>query len=136
MKSNTSITMADLDVVSVAPFLRYVETSAGLTEVSGEAIFSFRIPSLGLKSLLRKKKTLLCILTGNNRNLCIWMEGQDYAKDSTELVLLRSLYVTTREAIETTLTHIKTVERMMKVQQAQADLGPRPDVGGQNELPF
>ncbi len=136
MKSNTSITMADLDAVSVAPFLRYVEMSAGLTEVSGEAIFSFRIPSLGLKSLLRRKKTLLCILVGNNRNLCVWMESQDYAKDSTELVLLRSLYVTTKASIETTRNHIGTVERMMKVQQALADFGPRPDSEAQDELPF
>ena len=136
MKSNTSITMADLDAVSVAPFLRYVETSARLIEVSGEAIFSFRIPSLGLKSLLRRKKTLLCILTNNNRNLCAWMESQDYAKDSTELVLLRSLYVTTRTSIETTRSHIETVKRMMQVEQHHADFGLRPDSGAQDELPF
>lgn len=112
-------TMADLSFLSVPAFLHYVEGAAGLEEVSTHAIFSFRITSKGVTELVKRKKSLLFKLKVNNEKLSRWVVGANYQKDSSEMVILRSLYLTTRASIEMVEGHIETAERLVDVYTSQ-----------------
>lgn len=105
--------LANLEFLTVAEFLHYVETEAQLQELSTSAIYSFQVVPRGLESLLTRKQTLLKKLEGNNQRLAEWVELHHPKGDAKEKAILRSLYYQTRISIQIVLRHIRVVERLI-----------------------
>ncbi len=115
MNTNTDTRMADVEFSSISSFLENVEIRAELKQVSTAAIFSFRIPKGGIEKLIDSKQRLCSILVENNKRLSIWVEAQSVRPSSLEIVVLRSMYVTNKNAIELVESHIDRAKALRRM---------------------
>lgn len=105
--------LSNLEFLTVAQFLRYVETEARLEEFSTEAVYSFQVVPKGLDALLKRKKKLLKTLNMNNQKLAEWVELYHPQGDAKEKAVLRSLYYQTRISIQIVSKHVEAAEDLI-----------------------
>lgn len=105
--------LSNLEFLTVAQFLRYVETEARLEEFSTDAVYSFQVVPKGLDALLKRKKKLLKTLNKNNQKLAEWVELYHPPGDAKEKAVLRSLYYQTRISIQIVSRHVEAVEDLI-----------------------
>lgn len=136
MNSIIGSRMADIEFSSISSFLQSVEARAELKQVSTSAIFSFRVPKSGIGTLIKQKQLLLWKLVENNSKLSIWVEGQRKDLDALELVVLRSMYVTTKNSIELVESHIERAKRLESMYADMEQLSLDVVEGEEDEPPF
>lgn len=105
--------LANLEFLTVAEFLHYVEVEARLEEFATGDVYSFQVVPRGPEFLLAKKRRLLKKLEKNNQKLAEWVEVHHPKGDAKEKAVLRSLYYQTRISIQIVLRHIRVVERLI-----------------------
>lgn len=121
--SKKKTVLSNLEFLTVAQFLHYVEAEARLQEFATGAVYSFQVVPRGLDSLLARKKKLLKILEANNQKLAEWVEVYFPKGDAKEKAVLRSLYYQTRISIQIVLRHIRVAERLID----EAELATKSD---------
>lgn len=136
MSSKCTKQMADLNFLLVPSFLRYVEVEAELKEVSTHAIFSFSVGKYGLVPLLKRKQKLLEDLRGNNKKLSVWSAATNYAHESKEMVIIRSLYMTTRTSIQMVKGHVETANALLDTIKSEDPRGLGIEELTYDEFPF
>lgn len=136
MHDKTSTRMADLDFVAISAFLQFVEVGAELVTLSTFAIFSFKVTPAGIETLLTKKIATLETLVENNKKLCIWVADLSEPPSGQELVILRSLYLTTKESINIVRGHVAQAEGLIRMRQDIVKLEEHFGKGADDDLPF
>lgn len=111
--SNTKQVLSNLEFLTVAQFLHYVEREARLEEFATDAVYSFQVVPKGLDALLKRKKKLLKTLNKNNQKLAEWVELYRPNGDAKEKAVLRSLYYQTRISIQIVSRHVEAAEDLI-----------------------
>ncbi len=109
-------TIADFEWASISRYVAHVEQVAGLQQISLDKIHSFRIGLAGAKSLLRVKCRTKEAIRENNRLLCLYVANRVETLKQPEKDVLRGMYTSNRDALETLEKHIELLENIPQSQ--------------------
>lgn len=128
--------VSDFQWQSVAEYYRHIEVQAGLIEFSLSAVYSFHIvPGIGIRSLVSQKVMLVENLKENLKRIREWVKANDEHLDNRELVLVRSLWRTTRALSVIVEGHIIRAEDLAEWNQLTF-VSLAAGGGEEDELPF
>lgn len=106
--------ISDYQWASVGNYVAHLEQILVLTEVSGEAVYSFRIDSGGFNKLRRRKEKIVRVLEKNNAKLCVYVEQNKAKLGGAEMVVIRGMYKSNLEAIGIAREHAARLKRTSK----------------------
>lgn len=110
MSSNELKSLADFEWASVARYIIYISSAAGLKEINSEHVFSFPLARIGPDRLLRQKKRVLLLLKGNRSCIERFVGVYRSELNDDELAVLRGLYLQYKDNEETVEGHIGVIE--------------------------
>lgn len=107
MSSGRLLSLCDFEWASVATYIVYFSSVAGLAEVNSDHVISFPLGRLGPEMLLKRKERVLTVLEGNRASIERFVGDRRDDLSEDELAVIRTLYLQYKASIETVRGHIE-----------------------------
>lgn len=98
--------LSDFEWASVARYIIYVSSAAGLKEINSSHVTSFSMGRLGPEVVLKQKLRVLALLKENQESIESFAGEYKDELDAAEMSVLRSLYLQYKNDIETVQAHV------------------------------
>lgn len=136
MGQKNRVVVSDFSFIELASAVQKAEVQAGLTQISGAAIFSFHIGHGGLDGLARKKYVLLHKLLGNRRKLSEYLVETNPPKNGVMAAVLWSEVRTLGIQIGMVKEHIERAIQLTQYQQEMIEYDVELKEIVEDEIPF
>lgn len=130
-----NISVSGLEWAAVSAYLQWLEVQAELVPFSISKALSFHVGPTGFEGLVSSKRSLSYLLATNLKNLEEWAKLNGDGMDEFEKVFVRSLWLTTKDVLETVQEYIARAIALEEATKSFENVLDREDITD-DEIPF